>query len=133
MTRSDDLIAPMAALLDRIVPDPIQRDQAKLALLKLQTDAAANVSPAAAAEATSADRWTSRARPTFLYVMYALLLWSAPMGLVAAVSPATARDIAGGVAAYLNAIPEPLYALFATGYLGYTVARSWGKANGSER
>ena len=26
------------------------------------------------------DVWTSRARPTFLYVMYALLLWSIPMG-----------------------------------------------------
>ncbi len=32
-----------------------------------------------------------------------------------------------GLGAYLNAIPEPLYALFATGYLGYTAAREWGK------
>ena len=36
------------------------------------------------------------------------------------------------MAAYLAAIPEPLYTLFATGYLGYTVARSWGKAKGVE-
>ncbi len=28
------------------------------------------------AEANSADPWTSRARPSFLYVMYALLLWA---------------------------------------------------------
>ena len=33
--------------------------------------------------------------------------------------------------AYLNGIPEPLYALFGTGYLGYTVAREWGKAKAS--
>ena len=61
------------------------------------------------------------------------LLWSIPIGLIAAVRPATAAAIAHGMAAYLNAIPEPLYALFGTGYLGYTVARSWGKATGVER
>ena len=35
--------------------------------------------------------------------------------------------------AYLDALPEPLYALFGTGYLGYTAARAWGKAKGVER
>ena len=85
------------------------------------------------ADAQSADPWTSRARPGFLYVMYALLLWSIPMGLIAAVRPEAAQAIAAGMAAYLNGIPEPLYALFGTGYLGYTVARSWGKAKGVER
>ena len=79
------------------------------------------------AEANAADRWTARARPSFLYVMYALLLWSIPMGLIAAVRPAAAQAIARGMTAYLNGLPEPLYALFGTGYLGYTVAREWGK------
>ncbi|MBE2993088.1 hypothetical protein IFR23_13855 [Sphingomonas sp. CFBP 13603] len=73
------------------------------------------------------DPWTTRARPTFLYVMYTLLLGAIPAGLIAAVRPQTAQAIAAGMAAYLNAIPEPLYALFGTGYLGYTVAREWGK------
>ena len=85
------------------------------------------------AEEQSADPWTSRARPSFLYVMYVLLLWSIPMGLIAAAQPQMARNIAAGMTAYLNGIPEPLYALFGTGYLGYTVARSWGKAQGSEK
>jgi hypothetical protein len=76
------------------------------------------------------DVWTRRARPTFLYVMYALLLWSVPVGIIAAVRPAVAEAIAHGMAAYLAAIPEPLYALFGTGYLGYTVAREWGKTRG---
>jgi hypothetical protein len=35
--------------------------------------------------------------------------------------------------AYLAALPEPLYALFGTGYLGYTAARQWGKVKGSDR
>ena len=73
------------------------------------------------------DPWITRARPTFLYVMYALLLGVIPAGLIAAVRPQMAQAIAAGMAAYLTAIPEPLYALFGTGYLGYTVAREWGK------
>ena len=78
------------------------------------------------------DRWVIRARPAFLYVMYVLLLWSIPMGLLAAIRPAAAAAMAAGMAAYLRAIPEPLYALFGTGYVGYTVARSIGKARGGE-
>jgi len=31
------------------------------------------------------------------------------------------------------AIPEPLYALFGTGYLGDTVARQRGKAKGTDK
>lgn len=79
------------------------------------------------------DRWTRRARPAFLYVMYALLLWSVPMGIIAGWRPQTAAAIIAGMRAYLNALPEPLYALFGTGYLGYTAARAWGKARGMER
>ena len=65
--------------------------------------------------------------------MYALLLWAIPMGLIAAVQPHMARDIASGMNAYLAGIPEPLYALFGTGYLGYTAARQWGKAKGTDK
>ena len=79
------------------------------------------------------DTWTRRARPGFLYVMYALLLWAIPVGLLAAFSPSAAAAVARATAAYLQAIPEPLYALFGTGYLGYTLARTWGKARGVER
>jgi hypothetical protein len=35
--------------------------------------------------------------------------------------------------AYLTGLPEPLYALFGTGYLGYTAARQWGKIKGVDR
>ena len=44
-----------------------------------------------------------------------------------------AEAIGRGMNAYLAAIPEPLYALFGTGYLGYTAARTWGKVKGVER
>lgn len=74
------------------------------------------------------DAWTRRARPTFLYVMYAMILWTMPMSVVAAIDPSVAAAMTAAIAAYLGAIPEPLYTLFGTGYLGYTVARQWGKA-----
>jgi hypothetical protein len=79
-------------------------------------------------EETSEDRFTSRARPAFLYVMYALLLGAFPMAAVAAAQPQVAATMTRAIGAYLAAIPEPLYALFGTGYLGYTVVREWGKA-----
>ncbi|USI73794.1 3TM-type holin [Sphingomonas morindae] len=81
----------------------------------------------------SEDRFTRRARPAFLYVMYALLLGAGPVALVAALSPATAAAMTRAMAAYLAALPEPLYALFGTGYIGYTAAREWGKARPAAR
>jgi len=53
--------------------------------------------------------------------------------LIAGWRPAVAGAIINGMRAYFNALPEPLYALFGTGYLGYTAARAWGKAKGVER
>ena len=128
----EGIIGPIAGIIDKIIPDPKARDAAKLELLRLQgtqeMDQVKTQISAILAEAQSADPWTSRARPSFLYVMYAILLWSIPMGLIAAAQPHMAADIAKGMNDYLNGIPEPLYALFGTGYLGYTAARSWGKA-----
>ena len=85
------------------------------------------------AEAQSTDPWTSRARPSFLYVMYTLILWAIPMGLIAAADPNLAHGIGDGMTSYLRGLPEELYALFGTGYLGYTAARTWGKVKGAER
>jgi len=65
--------------------------------------------------------------------MYAMILCALPMGLLSAISPEAAADVAGGINAYLNGLPEPLYALFGTGYLGYTAARQWGKVKGVDR
>ena len=131
------IIGPVAALIDKIIPDPEARDRAKLELLKAEGSqemrAVEARMSAIIAEARSADPWTSRARPSFLYVMYALLLWSVPMGLIAAINPGMAQGIGQGMTAYLSGIPEELYALFGTGYLGYTAARAWGKAKGADK
>ena len=136
MSIIEGIISPLAKLIDKIIPDPEARDRAKLELLKLEggqeMEAIRAQMSAILAEAQSADPWTSRARPSFLYVMYALLLWSIPMGLIAAVRPEMAESIAKGMNAYLAGIPESMWALFGTGYLGYTAARAWGKSKGVE-
>ena len=127
----DSLIGPLTSIIDRIIPDKTARERAKLELLELQgTQEMAMLQTrmsAILAEAASQDPWTSRARPSFLYVMYAMILWAVPMGIISAFRPEAALAIAKGMNAYLNGLPEPLYALFGTGYLGYTVARQWGK------
>ncbi|GMN12260.1 holin family protein [Altererythrobacter sp. MTPC7] len=130
----ESLIGPIASIIDRIIPDKEARAKAKLELLKLEGShelkaIEARLS-AIVAEAQSRDPWTSRARPSFLYVMYAIILAALPMGVLAAFSPDTARAIADGMNAYLGGLPEPLFALFGTGYLGYTAARQWGKVKG---
>ncbi|WP_284124894.1 holin family protein [Parerythrobacter aestuarii] len=133
----ESLIGPVASIIDKIIPDKQARAQAKLQLLELEgtqeLKAIEARLSAIVAEAQSPDPWTSRARPSFLYVMYVILLFALPMGLIAAVSPASATAIASGINAYLGGLPEPLYALFGTGYLGYTAARQWGKVKGVEK
>jgi Holin of 3TMs, for gene-transfer release len=74
------LIGPISGLIDKIIPDPKARDAAKLELLRLQgtqdMDTIKVQMGAIIAEAQSPDSWTSRARPSFLYVMYVIILWA---------------------------------------------------------
>jgi len=133
----ESLIGPVASLLDKIIPDKEAREKAKLELIKLEGTRELEIIKAQlsaiVAEAESNDPWTSRARPSFLYVMYVMLLFSLPMGIVAAFRPTVAIDIATGINSYLNGLPDALYALFGTGYLGYTAARQWGKVKGNDK
>lgn len=133
----ETLIGPITSIIDKIIPDKEARAKAKLELIKLEGSQEMNLIEARlqaiVAEANSQDPWTSRARPSFLYIMYIMILWALPMGVLAAFDPAAATDIAKGMNAYLNGLPEPLYALFGTGYLGYTAARQWGKVKGTDK
>ncbi|MEP0391217.1 MAG: holin family protein [Erythrobacter sp.] len=133
----NSLIGPITKLLDKIIPDKEARAKAQLELIRLEGSQEMDMIEARlqaiVAEANSNDPWTSRARPSFLYVMYVLILTALPMGLLSAFNPEAAKDIASGMNAYLAGLPEPLYALFGTGYLGYTAARQWGKVKGVDK
>lgn len=95
---------------------------ADLAKLQLQMEAQAQdaitreVEAASAnirAEAASGDKYTSRARPTFLYICNLLLLCNF------LIFPLIHREPI--------AFPEPLFWLFGSVMLGYTGARTWEK------
>ena len=117
--------------LDKIFPDPEQKARAQVALRDAEARGALDQLNAEMtvmlAEARSKDKWTSRARPSFLYVIYAMILASVPMGVLHAFEPATAMAIAAGMRAWLAAIPDALWTLFGAGYVGYVGGRSFDK------
>ena len=65
------------------------------------------------AEAGSGDRYTSRARPSFIYVMLSIFVCNY------IIFPLAGRP--------LLEFPEPLFWLFGSCMLGYTGARAWEK------
>ncbi len=128
------LITPIFSLLDKVIPDEKAREAAKLQLMQHEGQQAlqeiqAQLSPILA-EAQSADPWTSRARPSFMYVIYVLLLASLQMGVMFAFEHDVAKNVTEGFRAWLAALPEPIINLFGMGYLGYTGARSFEKWKG---
>lgn len=65
------------------------------------------------AEAMSGDRYTSRARPSFIYMMLIIMICNY------IIFPIIGRDVLS--------FPEALFWLFGSVMLGYTGARSWEK------
>lgn len=124
-------------LIDKIFPDPEQKARAQLELLKLQQsgdlDEMKTQLSAIIAEAQSTDPWTSRARPSFLYVVYVLLLWSIPMGVLTIFRPEAAAAFTAGFKAWMLAIPEPVLTLFGVVMTGYVAGRSWEKVRGATK
>lgn len=124
-------------IIDRVVPDPAERDKAKLELMKAQQagelDQVKVQLSAILAEAQSPDPWTSRARPSFLYVVYILLLWSIPMGVLTVFSPTSAAEFTVGFKGWLSAIPTDIVQLFGVVMTGYVAGRSWEKVKGATK
>lgn len=117
-------------IIDKIIPDKEAAARMKLEAVRLdqeghfkEMDLQMKV---LLEEAKSADPWTSRARPGFLYVVYVLILAAIPMGILHALNPGMSSGIATGFKGWLAAIPEPMWDLFGMGYLGYVAGR-WDK------
>ena len=125
------LLPVVGSVLDKVIPDPKAKEQAKLELAKqLQEGKLKETEQQLSAivmEAKSTDPWTSRARPAFLYDVYILILMSIPMAIVHAFNPDIAMRLIDGFNGWLSAIPEEIITLFGVGYLGYTGARSYDK------
>ena len=121
-------------IIDKLFPDPEQKAKAQLELLAMQQSGELEgvmvQLSAIIAEAQSADPWTSRARPSFLYVVYILLLAAIPMGVLTVFNPGAALDLTTGFKAWLGAIPDSILTLFGTVMTGYVIGRSWEKTKG---
>ena len=118
-------------IIDKVIPDKEAREKAKLELLKednrqvleeVKTDISAII-----AEANSSDKWTSRARPSFLYLMYFCIIMCFVGGIIGIWFPTQIQEAAKNLNSLLNAIPESLWWLFGAGYLGYTGGRTFDK------
>jgi len=124
----DGLLDIGGKIIDKIWPDPAEAARAKTQLIEMQQRGEFKELEermnAIVTEAQSSDPWTSRARPSFLYVMYAMILAAVPMGILHAFNPELATSIAEGMKAWLEAIPGEMWALFGAGYLGYTRYRT---------
>ena len=119
-------------ILDKVLPDKAAREAAQLELMKAEQEgelkAVEQQLSAILAEAKSSDPWTSRARPSFLYVVYICILAGIPMGVLYAFNAELATNISMGFGQWLKSIPEEMWWLFSAGYLGYTGARSYDKS-----
>lgn len=125
------------SLIDRLFPDEEKKAAALLELRKLdqtgQLEELKIQMSAILAEAQSSDPWTSRARPSFMWVMYILILASIPMGVLSYFRPEAAVAVADGMKHWLDAIPDDLWMVFGVGYLGYTGARSFERTRGPKK
>lgn len=118
-------------ILRRVLPDKEAQDRAAAELARMVQDGELKSTElqlsAILAEAQSEDPWTSRARPTFLYVIYSLILLCFGAGIIGIWFPDHVTTAAQNFANLLGALPQELWWLFGTGYLGYTGARSFDK------
>lgn len=117
--------------IDAIFPDPAEREAAKLKLLQAENEGRLKETEVALsailAEANSSDPWTSRARPTFLYVMYGVIGLCFLGGILGVWWPDQAAQAAVNIGQMFIAIPDDLWWLFGAGYLGYSASRSFDK------
>lgn len=126
------------SLIDRLFPDKIaqatQRAEAEQKLAELTQSGDLQEMQvklsAIIAEANSRDPWTSRARPSFLYVVYILLLWSIPMGVLSMFRPDLGAAFTVGFKGWLGAIPDSITTLFGVVMTGYIGGRTIEKVKG---
>jgi hypothetical protein len=125
------LVTTVLGIIDKVIPDAKARDEAKLKLMTAEGQQALAEAEkqlaAILAEANSADVWTSRARPTFLYVIYFVILFCVLGAVVGIWWPQQVFQASNNLSKLLRAIPDELWTLFGIGYLGYTGARSFDK------
>ena len=132
MTPWTDILTVGASLIDELFTSDDEKAEAKLKLATLQQQGQLKkmevAMSAILAEAKSSDPWTSRARPSFLYLFYLLTTFLVIIfPIIGIFQPEAMELFYDNVAAGFEAIPEEMWWTFTSGYLGYTGAREYGK------
>lgn len=121
-------------IIDKIWPDAESADKAKLELMKLGQSGELEKFAATAnimlAEANSTDKWTSRARPSFMYVMYTLFMLCMVGAIIGVWHPQEMKQAADNLALLFNAIPDILYQVFFGCFTVYAGGRTFEKIKG---
>lgn len=105
-------------IIDRVVPNKLGSEEKARLVHEIDVEMLRQRGSILAAEASSEDKWTSRARPSFLYVIYAVIIFNYIILPLAAVA---------GLTLPVLEIPETLWQMFGIGYLGYVGGRTWEK------
>ena len=119
-------------IVDKLIPDPVERDKAKAKLLEVEQAGEFKELDARystiEAEAKSDNFLTSAARPMFMWVMYIMILASLPAAYFYIEHPEETKQAITGMRLWLDSIPSDMWLLFGAGFLGYTTNRSNDKA-----
>ena len=123
------VLGSLFKMIDKVVPDRQEAARQKQALLEMQQNGEFKELEtryqAITTEAGSSDPYTSRARPSFMYVFYVVVL---SMTILAPILGLFDKEIMvaffGNVKTGFQAIPDIMWNTFLIGYLGYSAART---------
>jgi hypothetical protein len=132
------VLGPVFKIIDKLIPDKLEAERLKQETIRLNQQgefkAEENRYNAIVTEASSTDPWTSRARPSFMYVFYFILLFlTVVCPFIGLYSPDAMAAVYTSVKAGFAALPEELWWTFTAGYLGYTTSRYYEKKNSLAR
>lgn len=125
-------------LINKLIPDPAANAEAQLKLMELDQNGKLQElqlqMSAIVAEANSQDPWTSRARPSFMYLFYAIVTFMVMLAPMLGVFYPEKMDLFFmNVSKGFNAIPEPMWWTFTAGFLGYSGSKSLEAIKGVKR
>lgn len=109
-----NIISP---IIKKFIPDNTQQEAA----LSEMMSATATIM---VEEAKSSDTFVRRARPSFLYVMYILLLSAIPTGILFALDKSIGISFVEGVKYWFSILPSELYSLLKVCFGLYVSGRS---------
>lgn len=127
----DSIISSINKIIDKIFPDAETREKAKLELGNIESYREIKELESRltllAVELNSSDKFISRARPTFMYVFYLIILAGIPIGALGVYDQSLATIFCNSVKSWLSTMPHEFWVTFDIGYTGYIIGRSYDK------